>query len=383
MGESGWKSTLTSVARWLLRSVVLGGVVFTLWVVVGSIWYPGWWFAAILCGGLLNRSFLIGDYFFFSGGFKYLLEHQIWLFFCIAGISLAIVVAAVFFPEKRARFIKAVDRWSILIISFCAFSLFVNALILYMTVDRSNAEIWMNKLDDSYQPPAETPRGTIYAPVDFIYVDGDRVAQIYSEIEPELVEQRRILSTEKKSGESVGIEVGGATLKAEASKRGQATSEYQRSESTASRKCIELMNFMLKNRSANYFTTKEEFYMRPEVSPVRYLLVYGQVSPELKNLIEKQDSIAKERDGVDELFKREARNFVIVEGAFHISRTNGTIQFEEEFSPQPQRIVFRFTLPARADSELFRDGRIMRVFADVTQQLDNRGVIEIYPLAVF
>jgi hypothetical protein len=45
--------------------------------------------------------------------------------------------------------------------------------------------------------------------------------------------------------------------------------------------------------------------------------------------------------------------------------------------------VFRFTLPARADSELFRDGRIMRVFADVTQQLDNRGVIEIYPLAVF
>jgi hypothetical protein len=143
------------------------------------------------------------------------------------------------------------------------------------------------------------------------------------------------------------------------------------------------MNFTLRGGSTHYYTTMEEFYRRPDVSPARNLLDMGNVGPELKALIDKEDLVAKEKEGADKRFAQEARGFVIVEGSFHVIRANGAIKFEEEFSPKPNPILFRFVLPASKDGELFRDGRRMHVFGDVTQQLDSQGVIEIHPLAVF
>lgn len=377
------KSALTSFKRWSLRIIVVTGTLFTTWVIVGSIWFPGWWFAAIVGGGLLRRSFVIGNNFLFTGGFTYLVEYQIWLLFCLAGFCLATVLVAVFLPERRDKFVKAVDRWAIPIIAVCIFLFFVDALILFKTGGGPSAELWLNMLNDGDQPQLSPPPDAIHAPIDFLYLDSARVTHIYSEIEPDLVEQRRTLSSEKKSRESLALGAGSTTLEAESSNNGKATSEYQRAESTASRQCINLINYTLKGGYAHSFTTMDPFYKQPMMSPYRNLLESGHAIPEMKALIVKEDLIAKEKKEAYEIFKREATGFVLVEGIFHISRSNGMVEFEEEFSPRPHRILFRFTLPAKADSDFLRDGRSMHAFGEVTHQLDEKGVILIHPLAVF
>lgn len=82
-------------------------------------------------------------------------------------------------------------------------------------------------------------------------------------------------------------------------------------------------------------------------------------------------------------FRKEARGFVIVDGRFHITRNNDGVVFEEEFSPQPDKIVFRFSLPSKFDSNVFHDGSRMRVFGDVIQGEDESTTLAIHPLAVF
>lgn len=82
-------------------------------------------------------------------------------------------------------------------------------------------------------------------------------------------------------------------------------------------------------------------------------------------------------------FREEAQGFVIVDGRFHITRSNNSVVFEEEFSRRPDKIVFRFSLPARFDSDVFHDGFQMRVFGDVIQGGENSSIVAIHPLAVF
>ena len=82
-------------------------------------------------------------------------------------------------------------------------------------------------------------------------------------------------------------------------------------------------------------------------------------------------------------FRKEAQGFVIVDGRFHITRSNDSVVFEEEFSPRPDEIIFRFTLPAKFDSDLFQDGFRMRVFGDIIQGGENSSILTIHPLAVF
>jgi hypothetical protein len=78
-----------------------------------------------------------------------------------------------------------------------------------------------------------------------------------------------------------------------------------------------------------------------------------------------------------------SQGFVVVDGVFHIMKNNGDVTFEEEFSPKPDKIVFRFTLPSKFDSTLFHDGTRMRVFGDVIEEENDPTVLTINPLAIF
>lgn len=378
------KTAFSKIARFLVRVVAMGGVVFTLWTVIGSIAYPGWWYAAIVGGGLLRPLFVAGlGNPLFVGGFAYLLSDKIWFVFVLVGVCAAIVFLALLFPKRRAQVVEAVDRWAALIIAGCVFSLVIDSLILFETGSGPDADVWMAMLARGNAGNLVTPEDTIHAPIYFSYLDSDRVAQIYSEIEPELVEQRRILSSEEKSGGTLGVEAGGATVKAESSKSGQSTLEYQRSQFSPSRKCIELVNVTVRNGSTLYYTTREETYRRWGLLTWHRLLESNNLSNEMKQLIAKEDLLAKEEATADDTFKILTVGFVLVEGSFHVTRTDGQVHFEEEFSTLPKRVVFRFALPAKSDSDLFRDGRVMRVFGEVSQPLNSRGVVEIHPLAVF
>jgi len=270
--------------------------------------------------------------------------------------------------------------------------------------------------------PQEPPQ--ILPPIDFFYIDDARVNDVFSEMAPELIETQRTISSKKNLSGSAGLKIGSADLKGEITKEGQESSKYERSEISAKHRCIDIINFVLKNGSGHYYTTARGFYSQQVLATVNEAArkAYQKESEIIDPSSLQQLPLLKEQlsaaDAVDDAviaranaeiakvrlakptpeqrlaamkqiamwnqgFRQEARGFVIVDGIFHITRASDGVVFEEEFSPQPDRIVFRFTLPSKFDSNVFHDGSRMRVFGDVIQGGNDLTTLTIHPLAVF
>jgi transketolase len=75
----------------------------------------------------------------------------------------------------------------------------------------------------------------IQPPLDFHYIDDERVSAIYSEVEPDLIESKRTISNGSKTEVEGGVDAYAASLKAGASKSAQQATEYERSEFSVDR----------------------------------------------------------------------------------------------------------------------------------------------------
>src|ERR1017187_2015957 len=136
MSESGPKFAwvrfvvyaLGTFARWSRRTIAFFVAVLTVWVIIGSAWFPNWWSAAIFGGLLFNGPF-------WNYALVYLFESEVWLMFGLAALCLAAVAARTLLPEVCARFFKGVDRWAILIVAICAFALLADIRFLYSRSD--------------------------------------------------------------------------------------------------------------------------------------------------------------------------------------------------------------------------------------------------------
>jgi hypothetical protein len=380
---------------------------------VGSIWFPEWWYIAIWEGEVINTPYL-GD------GFSFLLNQELSKLFLIALVA-AIVTVYLYF--KRTQFKAAIDRFGVYAIIICFALLILDTLYLRQPKFREEA-LLIESITRSGQAvlnafkPQVPPQ--ILPPIDFFYIDDARVKDVFSEMEPELIETQRTISSKKTLGGSAGVEMGPAALKGEITKEGQESSKYERSENSAKRRCIEIMNFILKNGSGHYYTTAREFYLQQELARISEAArkAYqeaeeGKLDPSKLTPLQpieeplsaadaNWDAIAaraktelaaptpeqrleamKQIASWNQEFRQKARGFVIVDGRFHITRNNDSVVFEEEFSPQPDKIVFHFALPAKFDSDVFHDGFRMRVFGDVIQGGENSTILTIHPLAVF
>lgn len=405
-------------SRLLLKVGAVGLSVLTIWVLVGSIWFPEWWYIAIWEGEASNTSYL-------AYGFIFLLDQEhSKLFF----IVLVAAVVAVYLYLKRVQFRAIVNRFGVFVIIICFALLILDALYLRQPKFRAEA-LLVESVTQSSQAimnafkPQEPPQ--ILPPIDFFFIDDARVNDVFGEMEPELIETQKTISSKKNLSGSAGLRIGPTDLKGEIAKEGEEDSKYERNEISAKRRCIQLMNFVLKSGSGHYYTTASEFYGQQEwariseagrkayrdadegkldpskltpLPPIEEPLaaadaingaVIAEANVEIakaklaKPTPEQRLAAIKQITSWNQEFRKEAQGFVIVDGRFHITRTNDSIVFEEEFSPQPDKIVFRFTLPVKFNSDVFHDGFKMRVFGDVIQGGDDSKILTIHPLAVF
>lgn len=364
------------------------GVLFTVWVIIGSIWTPYWWYPAISNGGLLDRQYL--DF-----GWSSLIDNERGLLLLVIAL---VATLGLCIYRWRAKFISILDRIRVPAIIVCTALLMFDALLLHQP-RYENGKIWMQLQSGIVTPSMLEYRlahlePRVSPPVTFYYLDAVRINEIYSEIEPSLIEtQRTVTVGNQKSGSA---EIGGeaATLRAEIAKRNQETSRYVRSNISSERKCLQVINFSLDNGSAHYFTSMLDFYARTlleQAYSVGKLHVENQgpnepVKVDARVLSDNSPKLSASdlRASWNEEFRREARGFVLVDGVFLIKRVKGTILFEEEFSQAPlqQRVVFRFSLPEKFDSDLLRNGYRMRVFGDVMQNSKDPAEITIDPVAI-
>lgn len=386
----------------------------TVWLVIGSFWAPEWWYIAIWKGEVVSLSYL-------SFGFFTLLDREPTKLLYIA---LAAAVVAVYLYIKSAQLVAIIDRFGILAFILCASFVTIDALYLHQpeyVAEEALAESVAASSQEMLHVLAPMPPPQISAPVDFYYIDNVRVDEIFSEMKPDLVETQKTVSSNGKVSGKAGLNAGPASLDGEMSKEKQESSTYRRGESSVERECVQIMDLVLRNGTGHHFTSAQAFYFQKAwnraaeagrkahdeadkgfdpnmLKPVQTIgdlldkananfnaviananTALANPTPTPKQRLEAMKQIAS----LDQEFRREAEGFVVVDGVFHVTRDSGHVTFEEEFSPQPDKIVFRFTLPSRFDSILFRDGAKMRVFGDVIEDENDPTVLTINPLAIF
>jgi hypothetical protein len=242
----------------------------------------------------------------------------------------------------------------------------------------------------------------IEPPIDFHYVDQERVKNLYSELTPEMEESERKISAHSSVTGKAGVSSGSISGEVGASKDATTESALRRTTYTPERKCIEIMRFVLSHERANYYTSGGAWFIQRLLRDTqeRYVKAQSEHNPreitkkDLENLrlppTKEQEEEAKRRaEEHSQEFQKEMKSLVglaIVDGRFSVKRiSQDWLGFSEEYSEKPLHIVFRAVAPSGPELGkllTIRSTRL-RIFGTVVEPYGKDGVIELRPLAIF
>src|SRR5579875_512861 len=202
-----------------LRVAVVLLTLLSLWVLVGSVAYPLWWFEFFFRRGFLRWD--LTEY-----GFTYLFENVSWLLF---GLLIFAVVLFVLAWKAWAKLASFLDRFSVYVVACCLIACSIDGFVLNKTQRlRYNIYYGLLHVVDALAQASEgllalgLPPSQIVPPLDFVYVDGTRVLSLYEQLQPIFIENERTVTTETKFEGNLDLErkplqlkVGGSTSSTE------------------------------------------------------------------------------------------------------------------------------------------------------------------------
>lgn len=395
-----------TVARTLLfRAAVIGISAAFLWVIVGSVMYPSWWYEMLWRGEILDPLFI-------SNGCTYLLDNELWL-----AIAIPILAVISVFITSRVwpRVSRLLDRHGGFMISICAIGLLLDAGVLYHT-QRAQYQAFMSLRDsllefiDRTAASPENPlsRYNIELPVSFQYLESDQITAIYSQTEALLAEREHTISSQDKIDTSAGLGHAPLELKADASTQVTKTQSFKSIELSPERKCLEVMKALLRRDPPAYYSTasasalslviteqskamaallRHELKMRRSWFTIRMPPVTKERLSELQNEIQKLSSILRNGENLDPSVEAELKTLsglIIVGGVFRKTPlANQTANFGEQFATGTRPVWFRFNLRDKAALDLIHDGAKLRVLGNVIRPWDGGRYLELYPIAIF
>ena len=243
----------------------------------------------------------------------------------------------------------------------------------------------------------------IQVPIDFHYLDNEKVKALFNEIEQDLVEQQRTVASTGTTTAKIGGKAGPIEGEIGGSKQQNLSSTYQRLEFSPERKCIEVMNYALKANRFKYLTTVNDWMRRKQAADFqaryseilkRALSAQQSTSPTptgdaaKSSTKDEQEAAALQLEGYRQELKAELASLdglLFVEGEFTISKTSqDTTILTEKFSELP-RVVLRVTASASPGlNAIAPSGRAhLKVFGTVTRPLVGDSPIEVRPIAIF
>jgi len=382
----------------LLRSVTILISLLTVWVVVGSIVYPLWWFEFFRKRGFLNWDL-------YEYGFTYLLNNVSWLMVALPLAAIAVCLAFRAWLPKAAAFL---DRLGIYVILCCVVAVSVDAYWINKSQRLTYETYWglrniveamletVTVLAESALPPSQ-----VVPPVDVLYADKDRVAMLYSQLSPEFAEEKRTVTSEDKNDNSFGVQRKPVTLNFGGSRNTKQAAEFQRVNPTTARECIELVNGLLARQSPPYYSTFDQlsaFQLLKQAAALMKSAHDGLHSQSLFTSRPPEPGAAAMLKQMAEIRKTtppmviesgiraqlgKVSGLVIVEGEFRrMALGPHTGEFEEQFKPNPHPISFRFVLRDEDGLRLLPDRGRLLVLGDVIKKWDGGPSLEFHPIAI-
>jgi hypothetical protein len=384
--------------------VVFASVGITLWFTAGCVLFPEWWFGFIWGGQFTWQTV--------TEGLKVLLDEY---FSLLISILVAVCIVIVLSIAFKVRLFRFVDRFAGHILFVALALLFATALIDYhiqhipyelnhtMQVDLMTLDNIQRFLAASNEPPH------VASPIDFQYIDKERINALFNQIEPDLVEKERTVSTTGSLKGKVGVAVTGVlSAEAESGKGVASTSSFARASFSSERKCIELMNYLVDHGNPKYYTSSEQWVLGKENAALALEMERNKhepidlsklhpITPVLDNSsdtsaddkpTEEQKRNAENKakqyqlDLQDEL--KSLRGYVFVDGEFSKTTDGDALTLVETFSTKPRKVLFRVRVPISQMPILQKQSRLrLKVFGDVISPLSGDGYLDIRPIAAY
>jgi hypothetical protein len=372
-------------------------VVATIWLLVGSIAYPLFWFEFVFKSGFHNWAL-------WAYGFEYLLQHVSWLYFGLPIAACAILFVTHLWYRGISAFLM---RHGFLIIMVCLIACFGDAYELNRT-QRFNYEVsfGLRKIVDATLDLEKAlvemalPPARIVPPVDFLYVDAGRVNTLYSELQPDLVEHERKISTERKAENSIGIERKPIEVKKDGETKTTEEHNFIATDPTVAKRTILLINNLLARDAPPYYSSLAASGSFQLLSRIRQdtssfqkslkipSLFLGQPdtveAKTLKQMAEARKKTPPEtiEAGVRQDLKM-LSGLVIAHGEFKRSVVGkDSVSVEEVFKPAPNPILFRCSIHDRKAISLMLEHSILLVLGEAIKPWDGSSAIEVFPVAV-
>src|SRR5712692_6561288 len=239
-------------------SAVLCAIMF-LYLVVGYLMFPEWFYSLLWEGRYAERDW-------WKGGLDFWLNDEPFWFFVATTAAAVLLVLAY---RRRDRVLSFLDRFASRMIAWSLAGAVITALVVRVygapclpagQLYAVAYELTLKEVNSFQRNP------TIRVPVDFHYLDSERVKALYNEIEQDLVEQQRTVGSTGTVTGKVGGKAGPVEGEIGASKQQNSSSTYQRPEFSPERKCVEVMNYALKGNESKYLTTFDAWLRRRQAA---------------------------------------------------------------------------------------------------------------------
>lgn len=373
------------------RVLAIGAVVTALYVVIGCCIFSQWWYSWVFEGDFKDWGNTLD-------AFGTLLDYYFGLVLFLLAAVLVLGLAGNFW---RAYLFRVVDRFGG-VISFSSVWLIALAFAIvyhvhHRTVPSVGSRFEQVNLLVSSQIQALTSLPVVRPPIDFHYIDTNRVDALYSQLEPELVEKQRTVADTSSGQAKVEVTGGPASIEAGLEKGKNSTSSYSRTDFSAERKCIVIMQYVTDNGRSTYFTNgarwiEQSVAIQAVLRQQQKLLadVFKRESPDLHTVpnqasLEEEVQKSKDRKNALDALKStldELKGLVFLDTDFNPSSEGSGPGLVAEFLMAPKGVLFRVSVP-----ESFRvqiQGRTrLTVFGDVTRSLTSDGIVEFRAIAVY
>ncbi len=373
------------------RVFTLMSVVLAVYLLVGCWMFPDWWY-----GWLWQRQFADPEYT--AEGLHVLLDQYFWLVLTIIFLVLAAAVLGRIFKHRLFRIVDAAGGMIVLGSSAAVLLAF---LFLYHTYhsDQMNPLGDINELSERVQNELRLiyTSPVIGPPIDFDYINKERVDALYNQLEPELQEKERTVAQNSTDQAKVGAAGGGISAEVTKGKGASSTSSFARTHFSQERECIEVMKYIADTYgSARYYATRER-WIRTREAADGVLDMQQKENAAILNRFRaslglapapesaKKPTEAERRAKREEILGSELHDLqglVFLDGIFSKSATTDDPVLLEKFSTAPRKVYFRVHIPKSGKADIPPRG-VLRVFGDVLRPLDADGYIDIRAIAIY